>query len=55
MAMNGLKAIASALENQDNSQHEIFVDEALRQGALVPLTRMLDFAKTLNMQVKGNA
>ncbi|MBO2556814.1 quinolinate synthase NadA [Shewanella algae] len=55
MAMNGLKAIASALESQDNSQHEIFVDEALRQGALVPLTRMLDFAKTLNMQVKGNA
>ncbi|WP_412499958.1 quinolinate synthase NadA [Shewanella chilikensis] len=55
MAMNGLKAIASALENQDSSQHEIFVDEALRQGALVPLTRMLDFAKTLNMQVKGNA
>ncbi|WP_413732335.1 MULTISPECIES: quinolinate synthase NadA [unclassified Shewanella] len=55
MAMNGLKAIASALENQDSSQHEIFVDEALRKGALVPLTRMLDFAKTLNMQVKGNA
>ncbi|WP_345867506.1 quinolinate synthase NadA [Shewanella algae] len=55
MAMNGLKAIASALESQDNSQHEIFVDEELRQGALVPLTRMLDFAKTLNMQVKGNA
>ncbi|MCG9721699.1 quinolinate synthase NadA [Shewanella sp. Isolate7] len=55
MAMNGLKAIEAALINDGSEQHEIFVDESLRDRALVPLDRMLDFAKTLNMQVKGNA
>ncbi|MCG9746449.1 quinolinate synthase NadA [Shewanella sp. Isolate8] len=55
MAMNGLKAIEAALVNDGSEQHEIFVDESLRDRALVPLDRMLDFAKTLNMQVKGNA
>ncbi|MCK8046973.1 quinolinate synthase NadA [Shewanella sp. 1CM18E] len=55
MAMNGLKAIESALENKDPSQHEIFVDDTLRLDALKPLDRMLDFAATLNMKVKGNA
>ena len=55
MAMNGLKAIEQALLNNSEEQHEIFVDEALRQRALLPLDRMLNFAKTLNMQVKGNA
>ena len=55
MAMNGLKAIEAALINDGSEQHEIFVDETLRDRALVPLDRMLDFAKTLNMQVKGNA
>ncbi|MCL1060142.1 quinolinate synthase NadA [Shewanella gelidimarina] len=54
MAMNGLKAIESALESA-GQQHEIFVDETLRLDALKPLNRMLDFAKTLNMNVKGNA
>lgn len=54
MAMNGLKAIEQALLNDGDEQHEIFVDEALRQRALLPLDRMLNFAKTLNMQVKGN-
>lgn len=30
-------------------------DAALREKALVPLNRMLDFAAQLKMQVKGNA
>ncbi|TVP16283.1 quinolinate synthase NadA [Shewanella sp. KCT] len=55
MAMNGLKAIEAALLNDGSEQHEIFVNESLRERALLPLDRMLDFAKTLNMQVKGNA
>ncbi|MCE9678731.1 quinolinate synthase NadA [Shewanella sp. AS1] len=55
MAMNGLKAIEQALLNNGEQQHEIFVDDTLREDALVPLDRMLNFAKTLNMQVKGNA
>ena len=44
--MNGLKAIAEGLE-QGGQTHEIQVDEALREGALVPLNRMLEFAATL--------
>ena len=54
MAMNGLKAIADGLE-QGGALHEIHVDAALRQKALIPLNRMLDFAAQLKMQVKGNA
>jgi quinolinate synthase len=53
MAMNGLKAIESALV--DATGHEIFVDDSIREQALVPLDRMLNFAKELNMKVKGNA
>ncbi|EPJ7070815.1 TPA: quinolinate synthase NadA [Citrobacter freundii] len=46
MAMNGLKAIAEGLE-QGGAAHEIHVDAALREGALLPLNRMLEFAATL--------
>ncbi len=46
MAMNGLQSIAEALE-QEGSNHEVHVDERLRERALVPLNRMLDFAATL--------
>ena len=46
MAMNGLQAIAEGLEN-GGPEHEIKVDAQLRDGALVPLNRMLDFAATL--------
>ena len=46
MAMNGLKAIAEGLEHGGEA-HEIHVDAALREGALLPLNRMLDFAATL--------
>jgi quinolinate synthase len=54
MAMNGLKAIAEGLE-QGGVAHEIQVDAALREGALVPLNRMLDFAAELRRSIKGNA
>lgn len=42
MAMNGLVAIAEALEN-GGAKHEIHVDEALAERALKPLNRMLQF------------
>ncbi|MCA6966589.1 quinolinate synthase NadA [Pectobacterium carotovorum] len=54
MAMNGLEAIANGLE-QGGGAHEIHVDAALREGALIPLNRMLDFAASLKLRVKGNA
>jgi quinolinate synthase len=54
MAMNGLKAIKSALTHF-GEEHEIFVDEEIRVKSLVPLNRMLDFAERLNLKVKGNA
>jgi len=44
--MNGLKAIADGLEH-GGAEHEIHVDAALRERALLPLNRMLDFAATL--------
>ncbi|WP_420900949.1 quinolinate synthase NadA [Escherichia coli] len=46
MAMNGLQAIAEALE-QGGRKYEVHVDKKLRERALVPLNRMLDFAATL--------
>lgn len=54
MAMNGLQAIATGLE-QGGSIHEINVDAALRERALMPLDRMLQFASGLKLKVKGNA
>jgi quinolinate synthase len=53
MAMNGLKAIHRSLT--EISGHEIFVDETLRQQALIPLNRMLDFSAELKVKVTGNA
>ena len=55
MALNGLQAIEESLVSIDKTNHEIFVEEEIRLKALIPLTRMLDFAKELNMKVKGNA
>lgn len=49
MAMNGLEAIKSAL-TENASHHEIFVDDALRQKALIPLDRMLDFSASLKQK-----
>lgn len=43
MAMNSLQAIEQALLNQP--AHEIVVEEELRQRALIPLNRMLNFSK----------
>lgn len=54
MAMNGLQAIAEALEH-GGAPHEVHVDASLREAALTPLNRMLDFAATLRLSVKGNA
>ncbi|GMR16448.1 MAG: quinolinate synthase NadA [Gammaproteobacteria bacterium] len=45
MAMNGLENLAYSLETSEN---EIFVDEDIRLQALKSVTRMMDFAKTLN-------
>jgi quinolinate synthase len=53
MAMNGLKAIYQALT--ETHGHEVFVDDATRDKALIPLNRMLDFAADLKLKVKGNA
>ncbi|GAL05326.1 quinolinate synthetase [Photobacterium aphoticum] len=47
-------AIETALK-EGGEQHEIFVDESLREKSLIPLNRMLDFAAQLQLQVKGNA
>lgn len=52
MAMNGLVNLAEVLEKGDQ---EIFVDPDLRERALIPLRRMLDFAAGNRMQVRGNA
>ena len=46
MAMNGLAAIEDALATGGKA-HEIFVDAKLGERAMLPLNRMLDFAKTL--------
>lgn len=55
MALNGLMAIESALTSTNLAEHEIFVDDKLRQKALIPLDRMLTFAAQLKMKVNGNA
>ena len=46
MAMNGLQAIAQGLQEM-GAKHEIHVDLELRQQALRPLMRMLDFSTLL--------
>ncbi len=50
MAMNTLSQLARTLEAGDN---EIFVDEALRQRAMLPLTRMLEFTARLKAEQAG--
>lgn len=52
MAMNELESLAGVFDRDDN---EIFVDPAIGKQAMVPLRRMLDFAKQLQVAVKGNA
>lgn len=50
MAMNSLTTLIEALEN---GSHEIHVDEAIRQQAMVSVQRMLDFAAQRNRAVLG--
>ncbi len=52
MAMNGLENLLHVLEHGDQ---EIRVDDALREDALRPLRRMLDFTANMNLQAAGNA
>ncbi len=54
MGMNGLRNLARTLET---GKDEIVVEEAVRKKALIPLQRMMDFAREHNigMKVKGNA
>lgn len=52
MAMNDLQTLAQVFSRADN---EIFIDPAIGERAMVPLRRMLDFARELQVTVKGNA
>jgi len=52
MAMNELESLAQVFDRGDN---EIFVDPAVGERAMVPLQRMLDFARSLNTGVVGRA
>lgn len=50
MAMNGLRNLAETLKSGSN---EIQVEENIRQKAVIPLKRMMDFAKNRNIAMKG--
>ncbi len=52
MAMNALENLATTLEHGSN---EIFVDPELGKRAVIPLERMLNFARQLHVSVIGNA
>ena len=50
MAMNGLRNLAEVLETGKN---EIHVDPAIIPRAVLPIQRMLDFAKQINLPARG--
>lgn len=52
MAMNGLENLMQTLEQGSN---EVLVDPELGRQAMVPLQRMLNFAKEAQVKVRGNA
>ena len=52
MAMNGLRNLVAVLETGNN---EILIDESIRARALIPVERMLDFAKARKVAIVGNA
>ena len=52
MAMNGLENLLHVLERGDQ---EVLVDDQLREQALKPLQRMLDFTSGMNLKAAGNA
>ncbi|HIP52661.1 MAG TPA: quinolinate synthase NadA [Chromatiales bacterium] len=54
MAMNALQNLAEALENPA-AHHEIHIDPGIRERAVAPIQRMLDFAKEHRIGMKGNA
>ena len=55
MAMNELESVLQLLEQKDQKSFEIQVDAELREKALLPLKRMLDFSENNKLAVKGNA
>lgn len=52
MAMNGLENLLHVLRSGDQ---EVHVSDALREDALRPLRRMLDFTASMNLKAAGNA
>ncbi|MDX1633072.1 MAG: quinolinate synthase NadA [Marinobacter sp.] len=52
MAMNGLENLLQVLEQ---GSQEIHIDPGLRERALKPLRRMLDFTANMNLKAAGNA
>jgi quinolinate synthase len=50
MAMNGLLNLAQALATGTN---EIHVDPVIGRRAKVPIERMLDFARQINLPAQG--
>jgi quinolinate synthase len=57
MAMNGLENLLAVLEAPKGqvSNQEVLVGEALREDALRPLQRMLDFTASTKLKAAGNA
>ncbi|ROR29806.1 quinolinate synthase NadA [Inmirania thermothiophila] len=51
MAMNGLRRLAQVLETGAN---EVHVDPAVAERALVPIRRLLDFARARRQEIYGN-
>lgn len=54
MAMNDLVRLAACLKS-NSTEHEIHIDETIRVKALIPLTRMLEFAKLRKTKVLGQS
>ncbi len=50
--MNGLENLLYVLEN---GGQEITIDPDMRERALKPLRRMLDFTANRNLKIAGNA
>lgn len=52
MAMNGLENLRKVIVNKDQ---EVIVDAEVREKALIPLNRMLDFSRQHKLRLVGNA
>jgi quinolinate synthase len=52
MGMNTLENLEATLINSDN---EILVDPEIGKQALLPLERMVKFAESSQLRMKGNA